>query len=83
MAGDRAPGLCVSGASSLQPEATSHADLGCLSCLNLVHQVDGGGVGMGKWVCTTAALFFPVMSTTMNSDHLGWNVASASLRSAE
>lgn len=45
--------------------------------------MDGGGVGESEQVYTSEALFFPVGSAAMSTDHLDWRVSSALLQYAE
>lgn len=77
------PGLCVTGATFLQSEATSCTTLSEVPQLPLpgFDLIGWGTVIKGKKVHTSVALFFSVGLATMNTDHLGWNVVSAIFQS--
>lgn len=83
VAGEESPDLCVSGAAFLHPEATSCSTLSWVSQSPLSGSAEMGweGMSVGKQVSASVALYFPVGSTAMSKDHLGWNVASAPLQS--
>lgn len=80
VAGNGAP---VPSTSFLHPEATSLSILSEVSWLSLrFHAVGWGGLGMGRWVCISAILFFPLGLAAVCTGHSGWNVASAPLQPA-
>lgn len=79
VAGNGPSGLYVPDVAIQQPEVTSHTVLFEVTQLTLTCStaMGVGGVGGEKWICMFVALFFPVGSTAMSIDHLGWNAASA------
>lgn len=71
-------GLCVLSATFRQTEATSSDTLSQEFNLFLPGSTMSGGgwVGWEKRVPTFMTLFFPVGSTSISTDHLGWKVVS-------
>lgn len=84
MAGDETSGLCVPSTAFLQPEATTQATLSEVLQLPLLIPPSCAEEGwMEKLVLPYVSLFLSLGLTTLSTDHLGWNVASASLQSAK